>query len=69
MVANGTLNPDYTPNETTAARLGWTLRDPNSEPIDDRWWLPHEERMRLLAEAEGKARAGGSASAQATNQR
>ncbi len=27
LVANGTLNADFTPNEATAARLGWTLRD------------------------------------------
>ena len=29
LVANGILNPDYTPNEQTAARLGWTLVDPS----------------------------------------
>lgn len=28
LVANGTLNADYTPNEATAARLGWVLTDP-----------------------------------------
>ena len=28
LVANGILNPDYTPNEATAARLGWKLEDP-----------------------------------------
>jgi len=28
LVENGTLNPDYTPNEATAAANGWTLRDP-----------------------------------------
>ena len=27
LVENGILNPDGTPNEATAARLGWTLRD------------------------------------------
>ncbi|MBL8901114.1 MAG: collagen-like protein [Planctomycetes bacterium] len=29
LVANGILNPDYTPNEATAARLGWKLEDPD----------------------------------------
>ena len=28
LVDNGTLNPDFTPNEATAAREGWVLRDP-----------------------------------------
>jgi hypothetical protein len=28
LVENGTLNPDWTPNEATAAALGWTLVDP-----------------------------------------
>jgi hypothetical protein len=27
LVENGILNPDFTPNETTAAELGWTLID------------------------------------------
>lgn len=27
LVANGILNPDFTPNEATAARLGWKLLD------------------------------------------
>jgi len=27
LVENGTLRPDYTPNEATANRLGWTLRE------------------------------------------
>jgi hypothetical protein len=27
LVENGTLNPDLTPNEKTAARMGWELRD------------------------------------------
>jgi len=27
LVENGVLNPDYTPNETTAARMGWALLD------------------------------------------
>lgn len=29
LVENGTLNPDFTPNEATAARLGWPLRNPD----------------------------------------
>ncbi len=28
LVENGTLNPDFTPNEATAARLGWNLVEP-----------------------------------------
>jgi hypothetical protein len=28
LVENGILNADFTPNETTAARMGWELRDP-----------------------------------------
>ncbi|MEW6746222.1 MAG: hypothetical protein AB1486_26070 [Planctomycetota bacterium] len=28
LVQNGTLKPDFTPNEATAARLGWKLKDP-----------------------------------------
>ncbi len=31
LVENGTLNPDFTPSEATAARLGWTLADPSEE--------------------------------------
>lgn len=30
LVANGILNADYTPNETTAKRLGWALNDPKT---------------------------------------
>jgi hypothetical protein len=33
LVANGTLNPDFTPNEATAAQLGWELRDPSEMPV------------------------------------
>lgn len=29
LVENGTLNDDFTPNEGTAARMGWTLADPH----------------------------------------
>jgi len=34
LVKNGILNPDYTPNEATAARLGWELKDPDDESLD-----------------------------------
>jgi hypothetical protein len=30
LVENGILNPDFTPNEATAARLGWQLREPSA---------------------------------------
>jgi hypothetical protein len=33
LVQNGILNPDFTPNEDTAARLGWILRDPAELPF------------------------------------
>jgi hypothetical protein len=28
LVKNGILNPDFTPNEATAAKNGWILKDP-----------------------------------------
>jgi hypothetical protein len=46
LVKNGVLNPDYTPNEATAARLGWKLRDQREVPINQRGWVPHAERRR-----------------------
>ncbi|MCP3995925.1 MAG: hypothetical protein GY722_12805 [bacterium] len=33
LVDNGILNPDHTPNEETAARLGWTLNEPSHEEL------------------------------------
>jgi hypothetical protein len=33
LVNNGTLNPDFTPNEETAARLGWDLLDQDEKPV------------------------------------
>jgi len=33
LVENGILNPDFTPNERTAALLGWTLREPTPEDV------------------------------------
>ncbi len=33
LVENGILNPDFTPNEATAAMMGWTLRDPEPEDL------------------------------------
>ncbi len=32
LVQNGTLNPDYTPNEATARQMGWNLADPEHVP-------------------------------------
>ncbi|HKE00904.1 MAG TPA: hypothetical protein VKE69_07840, partial [Planctomycetota bacterium] len=32
LVENGTLNADYTPNEATAAKLGWSLREADEHP-------------------------------------
>jgi hypothetical protein len=48
LVANGILNADYTPNEATAARLGWELKDQHEVPPSQRWWLDPEERARLV---------------------
>ena len=33
LVDNGTLDPDFTPNEQKAAEMGWTLRDPTSREL------------------------------------
>ncbi len=52
LVQNGTLNPDYTPNEETAARLGWTLRDKNEVPISERFWLTDAQRQDLSQQTE-----------------
>jgi len=48
LVRNGVLNPDYTPNEATAARLGWKLKEPGEIPVEERSWLPAEEWQRLM---------------------
>jgi hypothetical protein len=47
LVGNGILNADYTPNEATAARLGWTLKEQHEVPVAERWWLAAEERQAL----------------------
>ena len=31
LIENGILNADFTPNEATAAKLGWRLKDPGPE--------------------------------------
>ena len=31
LVENGILNPDFTPNEETAARMGWPLKEPQAD--------------------------------------
>ncbi len=33
LVEDGILNPDFTPDEATAAMMGWTLRDPEPEDL------------------------------------
>jgi len=48
LVKNGVLNPDYTPNEATAKRLGWKLEEPDDVPVEERSWLRPEEQMRLM---------------------
>ncbi len=47
LVKSGILNADYTPNEATAARLGWKLKEKSEVPVSERWWLSDEERHRL----------------------
>ncbi len=42
LVDNGILNADFTPNEATAAKLGWTLVDPEDSPL--RRVLPATEK-------------------------
>lgn len=54
LVKNGTLNADYTPNEATAARLGWKLVDAEDVPPSERHWLSREERSRLVEEEQRK---------------
>ena len=34
LVENGILNPDFTPNEATAAGMGWVLVDPEPQSFD-----------------------------------
>jgi len=56
LVKNGVLNADYTPNEATARRLGWKLKEQSEIPAERRWWLPAEERQRLIkATAQGRS--------------
>ncbi|MEM7309516.1 MAG: hypothetical protein AAF682_22755, partial [Planctomycetota bacterium] len=33
LVESGILNADFTPNEATATRLGWTLVEPEASPL------------------------------------
>jgi hypothetical protein len=48
LVANGILQADYTPNEATAAWLGWNLIDAADVRIEERHWLSAAERSRLI---------------------
>jgi len=56
LVKNGILNPDYTPNEQTAARLGWQLKNPDEVRIEERWWLTSAERVDLLVQRQNTLR-------------
>jgi len=51
LVGNGILNPDLTPNETTARKMGWTLRDP--EPKNRRSSDPRERMAAMKPRPEG----------------
>ncbi len=50
LVKNGILNPDFTPNEATAKRLGWKLMSPDDVPVGERYWISESERNALLDE-------------------
>jgi hypothetical protein len=53
LVRNGILNPDYTPNEATAARLGWTLLEAGEMPRDGIAPV-RAEPARVIAATEGR---------------
>jgi hypothetical protein len=56
LVSNGILNADYTPNEATAARLGWQLRDPQAVRIEERHWLSTEVRDQMIEDRDRPVR-------------
>ncbi len=45
LVENGTLHPDFTPNEDTAVRMGWALRDPRNPAETESAPLPDLEAI------------------------
>lgn len=47
LVSSGILNADFTPNEATAARLGWKLVEPATVPIAQRYWMTGQEQQAL----------------------
>lgn len=52
LIESGILNPDFTPNEETAARLGWQLQEPDTVPAAERWWLPAPAQEQLPPQAD-----------------
>ena len=56
LVENGTLNADYTPNERTAQRMGWELKEPEDVPVAGRYWLSDTERTKLIEQERSKSR-------------
>lgn len=62
LVENGTLNPDFTPNEATAQRLGWKLVNPEDIPVEQRWWLTAEQRRALQVQSKAKVGTGNTGS-------
>ena len=46
LVENGILNPDFTPNEQTADRMGWTLTDPQPAELPG---IDSEQSIEALA--------------------
>ena len=56
LVKNGTLNADYTPNEATARKMGWKLKDPEDVRLEERYWLTDEERKVLAQREQAKVK-------------
>jgi hypothetical protein len=54
LVRNGILNPDYTPNEETAARLGWRLLDADEMPQNGLPPRARAEMAQVTAPSEGR---------------
>jgi hypothetical protein len=52
LVENGILNPDFTPNETMAARMGWKLEDPEEHRPIRRHVLTEEQAAKVAERLE-----------------
>ena len=56
LVENGILNPDYTPNEVTAATMGWTLAEPIEPELREESEALRQARTRAIATPGERAR-------------